>query len=65
VIATAEYSKLTPPPWLVAAATVTPFAAWFGLNGIQQWVHRRYGAVHGSAAAIECVRTPRWSFREW
>jgi hypothetical protein len=55
-------TALTPPPWLVAAATVTPFAAWFGLNGIQQWVDRRYGAVQGSAGAIECARTPRWFF---
>jgi hypothetical protein len=57
-------SPLTPPTWLIIAAAVTPFVAWAGLRGIQEWVDRHFGAVEGTveshAACGALIQGPNW-----
>jgi len=56
-------SPLVPPAWLVLAAAATPFAAWLGLTGIQDWVDGHFGAVESGERGVSCagrIRGPHW-----
>jgi hypothetical protein len=53
-------SRLVPPAWLVIAAVVTPFVAWGGLRGIQEWVDQHFGAVEGNEPCDARLRGPYW-----
>jgi hypothetical protein len=53
-------SRLAPPAWLVIAAAVTPFVAWGGLAGIQEWVDQHFGAVESNEPCDAFIRGPRW-----
>jgi MFS family permease len=53
-------SNLTPPAWLVIAAAVTPFVAWAGMRGIQQWVDGHFGAVESNEPCKALIQGPHW-----
>ncbi len=55
-------AHLTPPPWLLVAATAAPFVAWLGLRAIQNWTDRQFGAVDTADPAADGFRGPRTVF---